>query len=135
MSVNKVSFVQIFTNLSLKTAILLKTFILFILIGLCFSACKSQGYSDAELKRMAAIIVDLQRTESKINRSTFQSADSNKIAYKVLEKEIFKKHNTDSARFSQDFNKLALNKEKMLEVYKMAEKEIDKKVKFYQGSK
>ena len=135
MSEYKVFPVQFYANLRLKTAFLLKIIILFILIGSGFSSCKSGGYSNTELDRMALIIVDLQSLESKINRQTFLVPDSAKVMYKVLEKEIFKKHKTDSARFSQDFNKLALNKEKMLEVYQKAEKIVDKKVKFYQGKK
>ncbi len=135
MSARMVSFFQIFTNLSLKTAFSLKSIILFILIGTGFVSCKSDLYDKKELNRMANIIVDLQRLESKINRQNFQDPDSSKMAYKFLEKEIFKKHKTDSARFSQDFNKLAQNKERLLEVYTMAEKIVDKKVKFYQGKK
>jgi ATP/ADP translocase len=135
MFVRILDFLQNFTNLRFYTLFRLINTVLFILSGFVMFSCQSEGFDNKKMKDMANVIVDLQDIESKVSRSNFQDQDSAKVAYRILEKEVFKKHKTDSARFSQDFNKLAINKEKLLEVYNMAEKIVDKRVKYNQGKK
>jgi SHS2 domain-containing protein len=135
MFVRILDFLQNFTNLRFYTLFKLKSIVLFILSMFALDSCQSEGFDKKEMQHMADVIVDLQYLEAKANRANFQSPDSANVVYKNLEKEIFAKHKTDSARFSQDFNKLALNKEKMLEVYTMVEKIVDKRVKYNQGKK
>jgi hypothetical protein len=135
MFVRILDFFQNFANLRFYTLLKLKNTVLFILIGFAHICCQSDGFDTKKMNQMANVIIDLQDLESKVSRSNFQNQDSAKVAYRSLEKDIFAKHKTDSARFSQDFNKLATNKEKLLEVYKIAEKIVDKRVKYNQGIK
>jgi Domain of unknown function (DUF4296) len=128
-------FLQNTTNLRLKSFFKLEKLFLFAAgVSICIS-CQTDSYNTAELKKTAELIAELQILEAKVNRKSFASQDSATLAFKTLEKELFKKHNTDSVKFSKEFNKLALNKEKLLEVYKMAEKIVEKRVKYNQGRK
>jgi Domain of unknown function (DUF4296) len=135
MFVRILNFLQNFTNLRFYMLLKLKIAVLFILMSFIMTSCQTDSFDAKKMKHMAEVIVDLQYLESKVNRGNFQSADSGNVAYKVLEKEIFAKHKTDSAQYSQDFNKLANNKEKLLEVYTMVEKMVNKQVKKNQGRK
>jgi hypothetical protein len=70
---------------------------------------------------MARILMELQYTESKINRLNVNGSDSSRIAYKYLENKIFKNYKTDSQNFAESYDFYAQDKKKLYKIYSSAE--------------
>jgi hypothetical protein len=100
---------------------------LLLLLSLSFSQCKNSSKDISSIKKVGAVLADLQVLEVQMGRMPFLNADSTKVVYKELEREVFKKHKMDSAQYMSEYNKMAEDKALLLEVYKEAENIIRKK--------
>lgn len=90
-------------------------------------SCRSGNNDLLEKKTMASILADLQWTEAKVSRMSFINPDSATVAFKVLEKEIYKKYKTDSATFAKNYDEYSKRKEDMLDIYVSAERILEKR--------
>jgi hypothetical protein len=75
---------------------------------------------------MAEMLAEIQIAEATVNAVGFSNQDSAKVAFKQLEKAIYKKFNTDSVDFVRNFNKYASDKANMIKIYENAEAYIKK---------
>lgn len=94
---------------------------------LSFISCKTEDTKTIEKVKIAQIIGDLHWIEAKVSRFNFRNQDSTKVAFRELEKEIYKKHKTDSATFNKNYDLYSKNKSEMKEIYEAAEKYLEKK--------
>lgn len=66
---------------------------------------------------MTSILIEMHLAEAYIIESRFKIEDSARVAFKQMEKEIFKKYNTDSSRYARSYQYYALNIEKLDKIY------------------
>ncbi len=90
------------------------------------SGCKSTPKDILSEEKMAEIIVDIKMLESTADRTFYRSIDSTRVAFKQLQKEVYKKHKIDSAGFSKSYDYYLNNKRQFLKVLEKAEKILEK---------
>lgn len=99
--------------------------IVFISLTLVFS-CKSSTSDFIDKKTMAVVFADLKTAEAKVSRLNLTGVDSSRVAFKYLEKQIYKKYKVDSLKYLQSFDFYAKDKKQLLYIYDQAAKIIEK---------
>ena len=74
---------------------------------------------------MAIVFADLKTAEAKVSRLNLTGVDSSRVAFKYLEKQIYKKHKIDSVLYLKRFDFYAKDKKQLLSIYVQAEKIIE----------
>lgn len=90
-------------------------------------SCKSETTPTIDKSKMAQILGDLHWIEAKVSRFNFRNQDSTKVAFRELEKEVYKKYNTDSVTFNKNYDLYAKDKAVMMAIYADAEKYLEQK--------
>ncbi|MCP9765783.1 DUF4296 domain-containing protein [Lacihabitans soyangensis] len=92
----------------------------------CFFSCKSSSEDVIDKKTMAIVFAELKTAEAKVSRLNLTGVDSSRVAFKYLEKQIYKKYKVDSAQYLKSFDFYAKDKKQLLSIYIEAEKIIEK---------
>lgn len=92
-------------------------------------SCNSSNEKFIDKTKMSTIFAELKLAESQVSRLNFMGADSAKVAFKYLEKEIYKKYKIDSLQYINSFDFYAKDKKELLSIYEGAENIIKKKNK------
>jgi len=74
---------------------------IFLLLSIFFSCSDVKTIHLVPEDKMVAILFDIHLLEGKVNEMHLGSVDSSLVVYNYLEKQIFKKHQIDSAGFNQ----------------------------------
>ncbi|WP_310588137.1 DUF4296 domain-containing protein [Lacihabitans sp. LS3-19] len=90
-------------------------------------SCNSSNEKVIDKTKMSIVFAELKLAESQVSRLNFMGADSAKVAFKYLEKEIYKKHKIDSLQYLNSFDFYAKDKKELLKIYEGAEAIIEKK--------
>ena len=91
---------------------------IFLIIPFFFSCSEKQKSSTLPEKKMIEVLVDIHLTEGKVNAMHLGTVDSSLVVYNYLEKQIFKKHGVDSARFTNSLNDYLREPKSFKELYK-----------------
>ena len=75
---------------------------------------------------MAVVFAELKTAESMVSRLNLSGVDSSRVAFKYLEKRIYKKYKVDSANYVRSFDYYAKDKNQLLLIYQEAEKITEK---------
>lgn len=92
----------------------------------CFFSCKSSSEDFIDKKTMAIVFAELKTAEAKVSRLNLTGVDSSRVAFKYLEKQIYKKYKIDSVLYLKSFDFYAKDKKQLLSIYVQAEKIIEK---------
>jgi hypothetical protein len=92
-------------------------------------SCDSSNKKFIDKTKMSVIFAELKLAESQVSRLNFMGADSAKVAFMYLEKEIYKKYKIDSLQYINSFDFYAKDKKELLSIYEGAENIIKKKNK------
>ena len=92
-------------------------------------SCNSSNEKFIDKTKMSMIFAELKLAESQVSRLNFMGADSAKVAFKYLEKEIYKKYKIDSLQYLNSFDFYAKDKKELLRIYEGAENIIKNKNK------
>lgn len=84
-------------------------------------SCNSSEKTPISKENMTKIIADLQMAEAKVSRLNLAQIDSAKFIFKGLEKDIFKKYNTDSVSFVKSYDIFAKDKQELWNIYDKAQ--------------
>lgn len=82
-----------------------------------------------EVDKMAEILAEVHLTESKLSKLSFQNYDSSKVAYRELEKRLFKKYSVDSLTYRKSFDFYTTQPEYMVKIYEKVDKILEEKKK------
>lgn len=82
-----------------------------------------------EVDKMAQILADIHLTEAKLSKLSFQNYDSSKVAYRELERRLFKKHSVDSLTYRKSFDFYTTQPEYMVKIYEKVDKVLEEKKK------
>ncbi len=102
-----------------KTPNFISLFFLSFLLNFNFACQKAEFTPDKIIssQTMTSILIEMHLAEAYIIESRFKIEDSARVAFKQMEKEIFKKYNTDSSRYARSYQYYALNIEKLDKIY------------------
>jgi hypothetical protein len=75
------------------------------------------------------ILVDIHVTEGQVNGMHLGSVDSSLVVYNFLEKKIFKRHQVDSATFSNNLQEYLREPKEFKSLYQKVRAKVDSKGK------
>ena len=74
---------------------------------------------------MTAVLVDLKLLESKVDHFFLRNPDSSKVAYRYLQHQVFKKHQTDSATYYESYEYYLARKKQLIKILENASKQLE----------
>jgi len=98
---------------------------IFLFIPFFFSCSENKTFKTLPEAKMIQILVDIHLTEGKVNSMHLETVDSSLVVYNYFEKEVFKKHSIDSARFSNSLNDYIKDPVAFKELYKKVFAQLD----------
>jgi predicted secreted protein len=84
------------------------------------SACQSNHKKPSGIipsKKMTSILIDLHLAEALVLESRYHSEDTAKVEYAKLEKDVFKKHQTDSVTYAKSYQYYAEDVVELNKIY------------------
>ena len=86
-------------------------------------------------EKMSLILTDIHLLEARVSRVSVISIDSSTLITEKMKKDIFKKHQTDTATYNRSYKFYSTHPELMERVYEKVVKNIQKRVdkKNYKG--
>lgn len=76
--------------------------------------------------RMADILTEVHKAETRVSRLGLRSVDSSNIAYKHLEKQIFKRFKVDTAAYARSYGYYSSHPREMEVIYKQVVEKLKK---------
>jgi hypothetical protein len=77
---------------------------------------------------MAGILTEVHIAEARVSRLSLTSIDSSQVAYKHMEKQIFKKFGVDTAAYRKSYVFYSSHPANMEVIYKQVTKNLQKKI-------
>lgn len=81
-----------------------------------------------EEEEMASILTEIHVAEARVSRLSLTSIDSSQIAYKHIEKQIFKKFAVDTAAYRKSYTFYSSHPADMEVIYKRVTENLQKKI-------
>ena len=79
-------------------------------------------------EEMARILTEIHLAEARVGRLGLTSVDSSQMAYKHMEKQIFRKFGVDTAAYRKSYIFYASHPENMEVIYKQVTQSLQKKI-------
>ena len=99
------------------------------LIAACQNPEDKQPDNLIPAERMSNILTEVHFAEARVSRLGLAAGDSANVAYKHLEKQIFRRFEVDTATYSKSYAYYSAHPEEMEAIYKVVVKNIEKKMK------
>lgn len=91
------------------------------------SGCKSKPKDLIPQDDMVQIIADIKLLETKVDHFYLRNMDSSRVAFRILQQDIFKKYETDSTHYNQSYSFYLQDKKKMVDILNKVEALLDEK--------